>query len=146
MAEVEFIFNGVKTIIQCKLNEKMESICQKFIDKSHLSKNNIYYSYDAKSGINGELTFEEIANSDDKKRKKMSILAFDNNFKNKEEDIIKSKHIICPECKENIKMDIKDFKINLYDCKNKHKIDNLLLNEFEETQKIDRLKIICDLC
>ena len=43
-------------------------------------------------------------------------------------------------------MDIKDFKICLYECKNKHNIKNILLNSFEETQKIDRLKIICDIC
>ena len=64
----------------------------------------------------------------------------------RENDIIKSKNIICPSCKEYIKMDIKDFKINLYECKNRHAIKNILLNEFEESQKIDRLKIICDIC
>ena len=51
----------------------------------------------------------------------------------KEKDIIKSKNIICPECKENIKMDIIDYKINIYECKNGHKKENILLNEFEET-------------
>ena len=59
---------------------------------------------------------------------------------------IKSKNIICPECKENIKMDIKDYKINLYDCKNGHRKENILLNEFEETQNIDLSHIKCDIC
>ena len=41
-----------------------------------------------------------------------------------------SKDIICPECKENIILDIKNFNINLKGCKNKHEINNvLLLNE-----------------
>ena len=35
------------------------------------------------------------------------------NFSN----IEKSKYIICPKCKENIKLLIKDYKISLYDCK-----------------------------
>ena len=43
-------------------------------------------------------------------------------------------------------MDIKDYKINLYDCKNGHRKENILLNEFEETQNIDLSNIICDIC
>ena len=41
---------------------------------------------------------------------------------------------------------IKDFKINLYECKNGHEIKNILLNEFDETQSIELDKIICDTC
>ena len=59
----------------------------------------------------------------------------------KKSDIKKSKNIICPICKENIKMEIKDYKINLYDCNHWHKKENLLLNEYEETQNIDMTKI-----
>ena len=141
MAEVEFIYNGIKTVIQCNINEKMKDICQRFKDKVNIDNNmNIFYSYNGKPGINEELTFEEISNREDKRRNKMSILVYDNQAEalviNKE-DKKKSKNIICPECKEKIKMEIKDYKINLYDCINKHKIDNILLNEFEETQIID---------
>ena len=78
----------------------------------------------------------------------MSIVVFENEEQigQKENDIILSKSIICPECKENIKMNIKEFKINLSDCKNGHKKENILLDEFQDTQKIDRLSIICDIC
>jgi hypothetical protein len=64
---------------------------------------------------------EEVANSEDKKRKKMNVIVFENEFEIQKENKIKSKNIICPICKENIKMDIKDYKINLYECKNGHK-------------------------
>ena len=114
MAEVEFIFNGVKTTIQCKPDDKMRLICQKFKDKAKIGQNNIFYSYDGKVGLNEELTFEQTLNAEDKKRNKMSVLVFESEFEVKEKDIIKSKNIICPECKENIKMDIIDYKINLY--------------------------------
>ena len=43
-------------------------------------------------------------------------------------------------------MKIKDYKIELYDCKNNHKIDNILLEEYENTQKIDISKIKCNIC
>ena len=85
-------------------------------------------------------------NSEDKKRNKMNILVHKNE-KNKEiKDIIKSRDIICPICSESIKININDYKIILFGCKNKHRIDNILINEFENTQKINNKNIICDIC
>ena len=70
--------------------------------------------------------------------------------KNEEDgNIIKeiiSKDIICPECKENILIDINNFHINFHDCKNNHNINNISLNEYESTQKININKIICNIC
>ena len=57
-----------------------------------------------------------------------------------------SNEIRCPECKENILINIKDYTIDLYECKNGHKIENILLNEFENMQKIDISKIVCNKC
>ena len=150
MSKVEFNYNGAKTIIQCQSNEKMKNICQNFANKIQINKNEIYFLYDGKAGnqFNEELTFEEMINSEDKKRNKMSIIVFKNENLDKEEenDIIKSKEIICPECRENIRMDIIDYQIKLHECKNGHKIENILLEKFEDTQKIDRVKIKCELC
>ena len=148
MAQVEFIYNGITTVIQCDINEKMEDICKKFKIKNKLENKIIFYSYNGNIGINEKLTFVEFANSEDKNRKKMSILVFEENIDPipRENDIIISNTIICPQCNENIKMDVKDYKINLHGCKNYHNIKDILLNEFEETQKIDRTKIICDQC
>ena len=79
MAEVEFIYNGISITIICKMNEKMKNICKKFKEQAHINNNAIiFYAYDGKVGINEELSFEEVANSEDKRRKKMSILVFDN--------------------------------------------------------------------
>ena len=57
-----------------------------------------------------------------------------------------SNDIICPICKENIFIDVKDYKINLNNCKNNHNIENILLNNFEGTQKIKLNDIICNIC
>ena len=108
MSEAEFIYNGVPTIIQCKPDEKMKLICQKFKDKAKIDKYNIFYFYDGKVGINEELTFEQTLNVEDKKRNKMSVIVFESEMEVKEKDIIKSKNIICPECKENIRIKIED--------------------------------------
>ena len=37
-------------------------------------------------------------------------------------NVIKPNYIICPKCKEICKYDIKNYRIKLYDCKNKRKI------------------------
>ena len=147
--EIEFIYDGISTIIQCNSNQKMKNICRKFKEKVGIDKNRkIFYTYDGNVGIDEELAFRENTNSEDKKRNKMSILVFSNDslIIQKENGIKKSKNILCPKCKENIKMDIKEYKINLYDCKNRHEINNILLYEFKETQKIDNIKIVCDIC
>ena len=49
--------------------------------------------------------------------------------------------IICPECKESILINIKNYKINLSKCKNGHEIKNILLKDYEKTQYIDISKI-----
>ena len=56
------------------------------------------------------------------------------------------KLIICPECNELALLNIEDFKLNFYFCKNGHEINNILLNEFEECQKINMNKLICNIC
>jgi len=70
MAEVEFIYNEMKISIQCELNDKMKDIFNKLKDKIDIKNKNIYYSYNGQVGINEELKFEEIANTEDKKEKK----------------------------------------------------------------------------
>ena len=148
MSQAEFIYKGVSIIIQCETKDKMKDICQKFKEKAKINNKDLIYSYKGKIGINKDITFESFASTEDKNKNKISVLVLENeiDLSNKEKDIIKSKDVICPECQEKIKIDIIDYKINLYECKNGHKFENILLDEFEETQNIDRTKIICDIC
>ena len=146
MVEVLFNYNGIETIIQCNINDKMKDIINKYIIKTEKNNNNIYYLYNGDK-IKEELSFNEQANENDNKRKKMNILVYikEENINNKE-NIIKSKDVICPECKENILINIKDYRVNLYECKNNHTKNNISLEEYENTQKIDISKIKCDKC
>ena len=147
MAEAIFNYEGIDTKIQCNLNDKIEDIITQFIIKIEKTedKDNLFYIYNG-TDIRKDLTFNEQANELDKNRKKMNIIV------NRIGEIlpikkeILSKDIICPDCKENILINIKNFKINLHDCKNKHNINNILLNSFEKTQKIDLNQIICNNC
>ena len=148
MAEIIFNYNGKTTMIQCNKEEKIKEIINKFILKTQIDTNSIYFIYSGDSNINEELTFEELANQNDKIRNKMNIIVNDNNYIiNPDVSAIKkSKDIICPICHENIKLNIEEYNVCLYGCKNKHELDPILISEFEETQKIDISQIKCGQC
>ena len=148
MAQVEFQYNGINTIIQCQEDQKLSEICSIFINKSKINENKIYFFYDGKGGaqFDKSLSFTQMANSFDRQRKKMNILILDNDSLNENKTKIKSKNIICPQCGEDIKIKIQNYKINLFDCKNNHSKYNISLNEFESTQIIDLEKIKCGIC
>ena len=58
----------------------------------------------------------------------------------------KEKNIMCPICKESCRIDIKDYKISLFDCENKdHFKNNIFIDEFSETQK-ERKNELCHKC
>ena len=149
MVEIEFLFNGSNIIIQGKLEEKIETILNKFINKAQIEKNSVYYLYQGKilKDSNKESKLSDIMVNDDKVSNKMKIIIYDiNDEKNKNNSIVPSKNIICPDCKEISKIKINDYKINLLDCKNGHNINGILLSDFQNTQKIDISQIICQQC
>ena len=146
MVEIEFNYNQNFTVIQSNEGEKMKIIIQKYLDKTGFNKDSIYFLYSG-TNIDEEKTLKEIINSQDKSRKKMSILVTNlgNDNTNPTSSIIISKNIICPKCKKSAKFNIKDYKIIL-ECQEGHKTCNIFLNKFKDTQKIDLSKIICDQC
>ena len=149
MVEIEFIYDSRKIIVQGKLEENFETIISKFINKAQTEKNSVYYLYQGKilDYSNKNLKLVEIMVSDDKTLNKMKILVFDKNgAKNKDNSLIPSKNIICPECKEFSQIKIKDYKIELFGCKNGHDIDGILLKDFQNTQKINVSQIKCNIC
>ena len=148
MVEVEFDYNNNKTTIYCQKEDLMKNICQRFSNKLSIDVNDLYFIYGGNI-LNLELTFYDQANEEDKKRGKMNIVVNsvkDTIINNEKKKIIKSKDIICPSCGENCRIKIENYKITLYECKNGHKLDNITLDEFNETQAIDESKIICDEC
>jgi len=146
--QIAFIYNGANIIIQCRIDEKMKDIFQNFKFKAKVENKRLIYMYNGITIQNEELSFNEIANSDDKSRNKMNILVIDGErtVLISNDRIIKSKNIICEKCKEDIKFNIEDYNINLFECKNKHDIDNIFLDAFNSTQNINISKIICQNC
>ena len=147
MIEIEFNYNGKETIIFGNLDQKIGEIFKKFSEETSTDINSVYFLYEGYK-ISDKLSLSQIINSNDKKKNKMKIIVNSNNFQNYHEiqPIFKSKEIICPKCGDSINIKIKDYKILLYDCKNRHKIENILLDEFAKTQYINEENIICDNC
>ena len=146
--QIEFNFDGVNTNIQCKENEKLKDIFKSLKFKVKAENKILIYMYNGITIQNEESTFNEIANLDDKKRGKMNILVVEGEIPEvPHQDIfIKSNNIICPECEEDIKFRIEDYKINLFECKNNHRINNILFNNFEKTKMINLTSIKCGIC
>ena len=144
MTKIEFVYKGINTLIQCNPNEQMKNVIEKFITKAEIKNpNSVYYLYKGEK-INIDLKIENIITENDKIANEIKILV------NLIEEPIntnsyqKSKYIICPKCQQHINLKINKYKISLFDCKNKHTKNNILLSEFENTQNIDISKIICD--
>ena len=121
MEEKSFNNEGNNTIINCDKNDKI------------------------KDEIN--LSFVGQANKLDKDNNNLNLKNDKDNKGNtkKVEEII-SKNIICPICKEKALIYIKDFKIGIYGCKKYHRTNKILLSKYEESQKINLSKIICNIC
>ena len=145
--EIIFIYETVNTRIIGKRNELLKDLCQAFTTKKGLEIDNLYFLYGGEI-INYELTFNQQAKEEDKKNGKMNILVYSYNktVRNENSNIIQSEEVICPKCLENCLINIKDYKISFYQCKNGHKTNNILLKDYENIQKIDQSKIICNMC
>ena len=150
MSIVEFNYKNVITIIQCLNDEKLEDILNRFTVKIEKKIDNLYFIYGGKI-ISEELknvTFNQLATNIDKERGKITLLVYeaDQNLNEDENNLIKSKEIICPECGEHNIIKIKNYKITLSGCKNDHVTSDIPFYCFEKTQMIDESKIICNKC
>ena len=138
--EITFTYDGINTTLECTKDQKFKDIYAKFKLKANAEGKLLYYIYNGTNVQNDELTFDEIANAEDKRRSKMNVLVNeliqDGPNPAPTDCIIKSKDIICPECKENIKLKVDGYNILLSECRNKHDKD-LFIDEFNETQNIN---------
>ena len=125
MSLIIFSYDGAELPIQCQTNDKLIKILNKLSNKITIDFNSINILYSGQLIKDKELTFHQIANESDKKRNIMNMQILDNLPKKEKESYIKSKQIICPECKENIRISIENYKIQLYDCINFHNINNI---------------------
>ena len=64
----------------------------------------------------------------------------------KKHDNIYQKVILCPKYNEISFININNYKINLFGCKNGHKINNILFENYKSSLNNTNLNITCDKC
>ena len=116
MAQVEFLYKGTTTTIECQVDQKIDGIFNTFISKANINENEINYYYNDKivSQNDKNRTFNEFANSLDKSNKKMKIIVKDDVIY--DDNTNKDKNIIFPggEIKMKIKIEEWDVGKNIY--------------------------------
>lgn len=142
MSTIYFNYGGKTMNIQCTEANTIESILSKISNK--MTKK--IYEFNFFVDLNNFDSNYTLGEMQSHLLNKNLVIELRDSFEEKREKSEKSKQIICPKCFSlaNIKFD--NYKIRLYKCKCKikHKLDNILLEEFEETQKIpqDYLHIV----
>ena len=161
MASIIFNLNKGQTQINCLNDDYIEDICKQFTRKNNIKDKEIIYLYRGKK-LNLKIKFNKQIAKEDLVKNEMNVLCIkkrkmNQNINSKENIInkdgifnskieLKSKEILCPECGESCKIKVENFKIKLYECINRHKIDNIDLEQFDEIQKIAKSKIKCNIC
>ena len=145
-----FIFDKQKILIECKDDDYIDDICNKFIKKININikKYEMVFLYKGKK-INQKIEINKYINKEDLKNKQIIIFCFRIKHISKEKKFLynknKLKEIICPECGEICKIKFDNYKIILYECKNNHKLKNIEFENYIETQNTES-KIKCNNC
>jgi len=143
MSTLIFLYRHEEIYIHSKQNEKLSSVFQKFSIKVEIKREFLCFLNDGKI-LTDEMTEADVSLNQNMKK---IIIVTDISLKNEpKEVIIKSKEIICPQCKESASISMQDYHIIISNCKNGHTTEYIKLKDFEETQKIDISKIICEKC
>ena len=143
--EVKFRYKGSLALIQCNKSDLMKDIFLKYIIKTGLDINKIFFLCGGNIISNKlyESSIKELTNENT-----IEIQVYDIEMENpkKKNKLKKSNIIICSECKGICRLEIKNYQIKLYGCENGHIINDISVNDFNKTQFIDESKIICDIC
>ena len=155
-ALVNFIYNGKNRTFEVNPTSKMKEIFKKFSTEIKVNIESIIFLYNGML-INEDSELKDLLSNIN--QNEIKILVNDEvNYEQKEikekddksgdinSDIILSKYPICPKCGGIIRIDIKDYKINLFECDKGHEIKGLTFKKYAEIQKLDETKIICDDC
>ena len=146
LAKAEFLYDGIKIIILCNEDNKLERIIQKFCSKIQKNQSDLCFLYGGKI-IDMNLTFTELANSLDKKRLMISIIVTDcekddnsillKEIKKLKEQLAKGQNII-----ENQKKEIEElkYKVTLTKSEGMTQINSLMKIIEEKDQLIEKLK------
>ena len=139
--EIEFLFKN----IECKKYEKLEDIYNKFTKNQLLDFNKMLFYYNQKL-IEPKYKISNLASREDLNRKNMTFILEEKNKKFLNAPFSNPKEVICPKCGENALINIDNYKISISCLKNKHKLENISLEDFYTCQKKGFSNIFCHKC
>ena len=143
-----FIFDKEKRVIECSYDDYIDDICNRFIKKINVKKNEIIFLYNGKK-INQNIKINKYINKKVLKNNKINIFYIKIKHISKDKLLYNKKNIkgiICPKCGEICKIKFDDYKIILYECKNNHILKNIEFENFIEAQNIEISKVKCSNC
>ena len=98
--EFEILYNGQTIIIQCLEKDKMKDLIERFCTKASAKKDSIYFLYKGNQ-IDENSSLEQILKSKTQNEKiKLIAYEIDEEDNKKNEALVKSPQIICPNCKD----------------------------------------------
>lgn len=112
MSVAQINYKGKNTTILCKGDDLLKDIVNKFASKNSIKASELYFAWNGETLSETKLntTFQKITNNGEKM---LNLLAYDyddNKHDNTCKDVLfESKEIICPQCKENSIITIKDY-------------------------------------
>ena len=133
MVEIEFDYLQIKTKIQVNMNDSFEIAAKKYVTKAQLDINKLSFLANGRV-IKMNDIIENIMSQLEKQENKMKIIVVSinntiniNNSNNDEASSaqIPLNEVICPICNEPCKLEMKNYKIKLFGCKNRHKTENI---------------------
>ena len=128
--------NNNKIKMNCSKDEYFTDLFKRIYLKENKDINDyIFFNESDIININEKLKISAINND----KKEIKILGFSKN-NNKDHHNLNETHyknILCPKCRRNIMINFNDYKITLSHCSEGHCIQNLLLKNFDSTQKFD---------
>lgn len=143
MAELIFRFNSQDIIHNYQQGEQISSILQSFCHNFGIKRDNFAFLCNGMI-LNDQSTIQSLTPNNNNQ---IIILVTDIGTSPPTKPVMRqSESIICPICKESIVLSVRDFKVSLFKCKNGHRMDNIPLRKFKETQNIDISKILCSEC
>ena len=134
MAFVKFIYLNNKYIIKIHNESVISEILKNYSNLLNKRINELYFLYKGKSiSFDSNIKLKEI-------KFFISIFVFDFNKKTS----IQKRQISCPICDNPVSINIKNNKISIENCFNKHYFYNLSLNDFINIIRFNELKIKCE--
>ena len=140
MVTIEFEYNNKITNIKANISDIINDITKKFFLNENIDSDSVELLHNGKM-VDIKEKIETLMDVLDKKNKIIKI-----KVQNKTNNKGKSYEIFCPKCFEPCRVKIDNYLIKLYDCKNRHQIENIELDDFINIEKITNPYLECKMC